>query len=209
MKISKPWIFLIPVVMAACAPSQPESNSGTDSPSEITTKDSVTPTPVEQQVETVQKPLVDQPIQQEGSTEVEIVNNAFAVDPFQEPLFDLLKSIDDFEIEKKAQENVEMENVVDTLVQVTFNDSKILYVQSHDISAAFILSAKINCNDVLFKDGISVGMSADDFAARFTQLKGKEDYKMVTIVNDSHTYAVQCMFENNKLSEISFDGSDY
>lgn len=194
--------------MAACAPSQPDSPSTTDSPSVMTATDSVAPSPVELDV-TVPETPVDQSVQQPAITEpeVEIVNNVFAADPFQEPLFDILKSIDHFEIEKRPQKNVPQENTADTLVQVTFNDSKILYVQGQDINAAFILSARINCGDVLFKDGIKVGMSTDEFASRFKQLKGKQDYRIVTIVNDSHTFAVQCMFEKNRLSEINFDGS--
>lgn len=137
---------------------------------------------------------------------IRIINNELALDPFGKDFYSILRDVGHYELEKLPRENIHIDNQVDTILNARFDYSTIEYFKSQAGDDGFMLSANIRSPKVALRKGIKTGMSKADFIALFEELKGKEEFNVITISDLEGLQSVDFLFVNDKLAEINFIG---
>jgi hypothetical protein len=132
-----------------------------------------------------------------------LTDNQIAVNPFESDFETMLRSIREYEIDKESKENIHVENQIDTILTVRFDNSSIQYFKGKPNS--FILGAKIKTAKINFKRSIKIGMSKAHFFQLFAELTS-EDVNKVTITDLEGLQTVDFIFVDDKLFEVQFHG---
>ena len=136
---------------------------------------------------------------------IQIENDDIGAYPFTQDFDALVSSLPHARISRRPFQNLHDSTRTDTLVGVTFGPSSIEYYKIQADGSGFILDASIQSDEPLFKKGIRIGMSQDDFISLFDELRGKEGFNTVIISTMEGLNQSVFVFEGGRLATVRYE----
>lgn len=148
------------------------------------------------------------PAEGAGVSELTVSDEGFFINPFMDnyKVQQLRSRHNDFKIiSKEPVENRHIKGQIDTIITAEANNSTFtIYKAKQD---ELLQKAEIRGSSIELKNGIRVGMTNEDFNARFNQIEQPiGPNATVTLNNPTVPSSFIFRFNNNRLEQISFNG---
>jgi len=137
-----------------------------------------------------------------------VIDNNFAYHPFENEFEGILNEVGDYELEKEPFKNIHMDDQVDTILHIRFDDSSIDYYKETTQTEGIILTADIKSSRVTFKKGIKIGMSQQALLELFEDqnLDLSENIDRILVEDEEQFNSVELIFIDRKLSQVKYTG---